>query len=446
MFTVGDLLWLGATLALSLYGCGKGFWRDMGSSASNNDHLRSAYLWNTAGSMLNAFQSVFMLMVITRTCDLVTAGVFTLAYANANLFLTLGGFGMRNFQASDVAPKFGFRAFGMSRVLTCIAMVACSWLWLAWASVANGYGWDKTLAVALMTLMKGVDAVEDVFDGSYQQQSRLDVAGRLLTFRTGTTIVVFCLMIAVTRSLVVATAVGFVWTIVFLVVGVMLIRRACHLPGASRGAAVSPWPLLAECVPLFLSAFLLYYVGSAPKYAIDATMLDADQAIYGFIAMPVFVVGLLAQFVYAPLVQPLSERWSAGDATGFRGAFGKQVGIIAGITLACVAAAAVAGPPVLGWLYACDLDRWRVQLCALVTGGGLLALASLFTMGMTIMRAQRRLVIGYVVVAVVALAASGPLVRLWGIDGAVACYVGCMFVLACWFGVLFVAESGGGKT
>ena len=31
---------------------------------------RSAYIWNTAGSMLNAFQSVIMLMAITRVASL----------------------------------------------------------------------------------------------------------------------------------------------------------------------------------------------------------------------------------------------------------------------------------------------------------------------------------------------------------------------------------------
>ena len=76
----------------------------MTATSSPKDYQRSAYIWNTAGSMLNAFQSVIMLMVLTRVCDMATAGVFTLAYANANLFLNMGSYGMRNFQASAVKP------------------------------------------------------------------------------------------------------------------------------------------------------------------------------------------------------------------------------------------------------------------------------------------------------------------------------------------------------
>lgn len=59
---------------------------------------KSSFIWNMAGSMLMAFQSVIMLMIITRTLNLYEAGVFTLAYASANLFLNIGKYGMRNFK------------------------------------------------------------------------------------------------------------------------------------------------------------------------------------------------------------------------------------------------------------------------------------------------------------------------------------------------------------
>lgn len=400
--------------------------------------LRSAYIWNTAGSMLNAFQSVLMLMVITRACDLTTAGVFTLAYANANLFLTMGSFGMRNFEASDVRPRFGFGAYGRSRMLTGLAMVACSWLWLAWSATVNAYPLDKTLVVALMTLMKGTDTIEDVFDGNFQQSGRLDVAGRQMTLRVGSTIVVFCIAIVLSRSLVIATVVGFVWTLGFLLVSLAIIRNRYGLPQLHPEAPEhSALRLLRECLPLFLSAFLLFYVGNAPKYAIDGALNDADQAIYGFIAMPVFVVGLLAQFVYMPMVQPVSAMWDRGDKKGFKWSFMRQVGVIVAITVVCVVGAAVVGPPVLGLLYHTDLEGWRLELSVLVLGGGFLALAQLFTMGITIMRRQRLLTPGYVIVAIVSWAASVPLVGAFGIRGASVCYIACMIVLALWFALLF---------
>lgn len=411
----------------------------MTSNSSPKDYQRSAYIWNTAGSMLNAFQSVIMLMVLTRVCDMATAGVFTLAYANANLFLNMGSYGMRNFQASDVKPDYGFRAYGRSRVITCLAMVACSFAYLAWSAVTVGYPAGKVAAVALMTLFKGVDSVEDVFDGNFQQQGRLDVGGRLMTGRVGSSILVFAGVVIATRDLVLATGVAFAWTLAFLLVGLAVVRRRHGLPARCEDAPrQSPWSLLRECLPLFLAAFLLFYVGNAPKYAIDALLDDTAQAQYGFIAMPVFVVGLLAQFVYMPMVEPLSQLWNSGDRKAFVAGFGKQILIVVGITATCVAGAWLLGVPVLGWLYNTDLSPYQAELCVLVLGGGFLALAQLFTMGITIMRQQAKLVWGYVAVAVAAAVAASPLVAAWGITGASVAYIACMVVLAGWFGVLFL--------
>ena len=405
-------------------------------------HRRSAYVWNTAGSMLNAFQSVVMLMVLTRVCDLATAGVFTIAYANANLFLTMGNYGMRNFEASDVTPEFSFSAYWRSRVVTDLAMVVCSLAFLAFSATTVGYSADKVVAIAIMTFFKLADSVEDVFDGNFQQHGRLDIAGKLLTARTGSALVVFAVGVIASRSLVWALLVSTVYTALFLIAALVVIRRRHGMPIPDvKAASGSVRLLLKDCLPLFLAAFLLYYVGNAPKYAIDAVMSDTAQAQYGFIAMPVFVVGLLAQFIYMPMVEPLSRKWGEGDLAGFRRDFAKQILLVLGITLVCVAGAWVIGIPVLGWLYNTDLSAFRVELCVLVAGGGFLALATLFTMGITIMRKQQLLVWGYVVVAVAAWALSSPMVVAWGISGASWAYIACMGVLAAWFGGLFALES-----
>lgn len=404
--------------------------------------LRRAYLWNTAGSMLNAFQSVIMLMVLTRVCDAVTAGVFTLAYANANLFLTMGNYGMRNFEASDVEPRNGFRAYARSRAMTGLAMVVCSWAYLAFSAYKVGYTPDKVWAVALMTLFKCVDVIEDVFDGNFQQQGRLDVAGRQMTLRVGSSTLVFCVVAAISGSLVLAIAAATIWGLAFLGVSLSLISSRYRLPAYSPKAPnQSALPLIRQCFPLFVAAFLLFYVGNAPKWAIDAAMDDVAQAHYGFIAMPVFVVNLLSQFVYMPMVRPISDMWDAGDGKGFRHAFVRQVGIIAVITMVCVAGAAVLGVPVLSVLYNTDLSPYRVELCVLVLGGGFLALASLANMGITVMRKQDQLVWGYVAVALAAFFGSTPMVRAWGITGAATCYIASMVVLAGWFGTLFWVDA-----
>ena len=409
--------------------------------------MKRAYLWNTTGSMINAFQSVFMLMVLTRACDTATAGVFTLAYANANLFHFVGYYNMRSFEASDVIPENGFRAYLNSRVITSIAMIVGSWSYLAFSAVSVGYSLDKILAIAIMTVQKCVDVVEDVFDGNFQQQGRLDVAGFQLTLRLASTTVLFCVVVACTKSLVAATSISTIWTALFLAVSLLLIHRKHDLP-AWHPEAVNQkaLPLLKACFAPFLAAFLLYYIGNAPKWAIDAVMSDVDQAIYGFIAMPVFVVNLLSRFIYIPLLQPLSTMWEEGRIKEFRHVFVRQIGIIALITATCVGGAAILGVPVLGLLYNTDLTAHRIELCLLVMGGGFLALLNLFQMGIIVMRRQEQLVLGYVLVAVVVWFCATPVVSAWGMFGAALLYIVFMVLLSMWFGTLFWRDMSKGRS
>jgi O-antigen/teichoic acid export membrane protein len=400
---------------------------------------RASYLWNTTAGIVLAFQSVVMLFILMRVCDLETAGIFTIAYANAMLFLNMGEYGMRNYQVSDVEPRFGFKDYLVSRGITTAAMILCAGLWIAWSAVSDGYSTEKTLVLILMCLFKVVDSIEDVFYGNYQQHGRLDLAGKLLTFRLASTLVVFSVAAVTSHSLVVAMAFSTVFTAAFLVVALCCTHRRCHLPtgwGAfSRKSVVN---LLSSCLPLFLAAFLIYYIGNAPKYAINTLMTDSDQALYGFIAMPVFVVSLLASFIYTPIIAPVSALWAEGDAAGVMRTFRKQIawiGVIAGIS---VLGAWLVGVPVLGWLYNTDLSSYRIELCVLVAGGGFLALATLFMVGVTIIRHQKRLIAGYLAVAFFAFVSSGPVVGAWGIAGASWVYLVFMVLLAMWFAVVFL--------
>ena len=84
---------------------------------------RDSYLWNMISNMTNAFQSVLLLAIMTRTVGLTESGIFSIAYANANLLLALGGYGMREFHNTDVGHKFSFLTYRRARLVTIGAML-----------------------------------------------------------------------------------------------------------------------------------------------------------------------------------------------------------------------------------------------------------------------------------------------------------------------------------
>ena len=103
----------------------------------SKDKMKSAYLWNTCAAMLNAFQTVFILMLISRIDPVIDAGVFTIAFAIGNLMMTIGKYGIRQFQVSDVEEKYSFKEYTAARIITSIIMIVASFVYVG-VNLASG--------------------------------------------------------------------------------------------------------------------------------------------------------------------------------------------------------------------------------------------------------------------------------------------------------------------
>lgn len=388
---------------------------------------KAASLWYSVGSLLLALQSLIMLVVLTRVCDVYVAGVFTIAFANANLFLNVGKFGVRKFQASDRLGQFAFREYRASRIATCLAMIVTASAYVAYSAFTLEYSADKTAVMVVMCIFKAVEAFEDVYTGAYQLDDRLDVGARMLTLRAAVTIAVFAVLTVAFGALLPALVTTTVFTAVFLAAQVFYVRKRYGMPhpGILRGVGTVV-KLLKECAPVFAADFLLFYMGNASKYAIDAIMDDAAQAYFGYISMPVFVVMLLASFIYTPMIGSLTDTWQSGNVRGFAMRFVKLGAIVVGLTIACDLAAWLVGIPVLNILYNTQLEQYLLELLVLMTGGGFLALATLSTLGVTIVRFQKVLIVLYGFLALGAFFLSNWAVGAFGITGASWAYFATM--------------------
>ena len=153
---------------------------------------KDSYIWNTIGGLINAFQSVIILMVLTRSLDMEYAGIFTIAWAIANLVITIGKYGVRNYQVTDVNEKYSFNDYFSNRVIVSILMIIFTCIYVCFLSISNQYAFDKTVIVFLMCYLKLIDSVEDVFHGMYQQHERLDVASKCMSIRLILSTVCLC--------------------------------------------------------------------------------------------------------------------------------------------------------------------------------------------------------------------------------------------------------------
>lgn len=399
---------------------------------------RDGVVWNMVGSLLQAFQSVFILMVLTRQLGLVEAGIFTIAYANANLFLTIGNYGMRNYQVSDVKKENSFGAYRCSRWITSAFMVGIAIMYSIVMICVKDYSVKKAIVIILMCIYRASDAYEDIYLGYCQQNGRLDIGAKCLTIRTFLSILTYILVIVLFKNQIYA-AISIVIisyaTMTFLIIKLHTIFQMDLNYEWERVRM-----LLKKCFPLFVGAFLSFYIGNAPKYAIDSQLSDEMQACYGFISMPVFVIGLLNSFIFNPLIYKLSYLWNEGKVKKFVRLVLLQTFVVAIITIVCVIGAYIIGVPVLSFIYATNLRPYLKELLLLLVGGGFLALSGLLNAMIVILRKENTIAVVYIVVSMLALMFSNPIVRGYGILGASVLYTGLMAVVSICFSFILSYE------
>lgn len=279
-------------------------------------------------------------------------------------------------------------------------------------------------------MYKVPDAIEDVYFGEYQRNGRLDVAAKTMVVRLSISIFALMLAIIITRDLLYAS---FISTILSFFVMKYLLR--CTIDSFSMDESRKKSSLIQifrDCFPIFAGTFLTQYINNAPKYAIDRLLDDRVQACYGFIFMPVFVIGLLNNVIFSPIIYKMSKCWYEGEKWQFVKRVAFQIWIVGLITGICLVAAYFLGIPILSALYHIDLTGFRKQLMILLLGGGLLALAGLMSTVLTIMRLQWTLLFGYGMISCFAVLFSGWFVKIYGITGASWLYVvltGSLFII-----------------
>lgn len=397
---------------------------------------KDSYLWNMIQSLLISVQSAILLMVINRTNSLSDAGVFSIAYAVASLMYYLGEYGVRKFQVTDVNEQASFSDYYTHRVITCGITALASIIYVTVGLVNGKNNAEKTFVILLVCIVKDLEAYCDVYFARFQQMGRLDAAAKASTYRIVLPLL-FCIgSLILTHDLVLSMSVWLAATVFAIMTSFVLLSPEFGNAGISF--KVSKLLMITrECLPLFLGNFLLLYVGNAPKYAIDACMSSEDQACYNFIFMPVFVIGLLANFVFNPILMELAREWNDGNYKRFYALVKRQTAVITGITLLAIIVALTIGCPVLGMMFHADLSDYRVHLTVLMVGGGLLAFVNFLAVIVTVLRGQKKLIIGYLVSALTAGLFSNAVVRAYGLWGACLLYTVLMVIVTLIFAVIF---------
>lgn len=388
------------------------------------DLVRRSVINNLAASLLNAGASVILLLFVTRFCGTSEAGVFSLGFSTAQMLLPIGQYGMRNYQASDVLGKYDQGDYLASRIVTNIIMMAGAVGFV----LVRGYYLEKALILIVLCLLKVTDAFDDVYGGYYQLNNRLDISGKMQFIRIALYCIAFFVVVGASRNVLAACWAAVIVSTVSLIVMVALIKKLFpEVRPVFRGQKLKK--LLIDCLPLCAGAFLVLYMGNAPKYAIDTYMASEYQAIYNYLFMPCYVISLFMNFVLQPLLLKMSKTWVSRDFLKFRKICAVIIGAAAVLSIFIIVVGHFLGCPVLSWLYGVDLSSYQYPFTILLFGGAGYALSIIMQTILTVMRHQYIILVGYVISSVLVTILSSMLVQADGITGASYAYVAASAVL-----------------
>ena len=383
------------------------------------------YVLNTLG--LAAWGALFPVLsvVATQLAGAEQAGMFSMAFTTATLLLYVGNYGVRTYQVSDLDEADSFASYQVQRIATVLIMLLVGWLWC----IVRNY--DPTMSLITWGAIgfRAVDAFADTYEARLQQMGKLYLSGVSQAVRSVVGVVIFTLLLLLTRNLVVASigmAVSAVVTFVLLTMPLAYLETP-----KSRGFdLVEVQELFVECFPSFAALFLFALIETVPKFAMEGVLPYESQVYFNAIYFPAQSILMIVGFVYKPQLVRIANVWAdPGARARFDLIVLAMLGVCVVVTIGALFMFGAVGIWLNGIMYGVDFEPYRMAQYLMIVAGGLSAAIDFLYQVITVLRKQAQATVTYLVAFAVVVLSSLVLVRLVGFDGAVYSYLTVMVVL-----------------
>lgn len=381
------------------------------------DQFKKNFIWNTIGTTLNAFNSLFFMIAVTRINGANDAGIFTIAFSTACILYIIGLYAGRIYQVTESDKNISNKDFIVHKVITTILMIILIILFC----IIKGYKPFKMFVFILLTIYKALEAFSDVYYGILQKNDKLDKVGKSLVLKSIISIILFVVIDKLTKNMTISILTMITASILILIF--YDIKNSIeYIDINSKVDKRHILKIFKYGFYTFAISFLGMYILNAPKYAIDNYLQDNYQTIFGIIVMPATVIGLVAQLLIHPYLNNILELYNKKDKKGLNKIITKLAICITGVGIISSFLAYFLGPEVLGIIYGIDLNLYRVQLLLIIIASTLYTIGVIYSSVLTTIRDTFSQFIIYIIIAVFALLVSNILTMTNEINGAVISY------------------------
>lgn len=303
--------------------------------------------WNSMGSIYyQGCQWLITVLVVKLSSGYANAGYLAYAMTIGNLFTPIALYGMRVYQVSDVKNRYSQSNYFAFRLVT----IAIGFL----VSMAYVLIVSATEAVVSLTFFYLLFKVDEVFANVpyavEQKAYRMDYIGVSQLLRGTICLVVFSTSLFFTNDINLA--------VLFMFLGCILVTIFYDLSHAKYFGDILPHissqqtvALLKQCFPIVISNVACGLTVSVVRQYFGNVYGEEALGIYASVATPSVLIQLLAQYLYSPILAPLSKLWAEGNKEKFIHFFRKFTIIMICVCVFAIIILTFAGKPLLVFFY-----------------------------------------------------------------------------------------------
>lgn len=368
-------------------------------------------IWNGIGISLNSFFPLLLMILVTRINGLeVMAGLF-FAFYIASVFQTIGIYGGKIYQISDVKHEFTDSNYVSHKFISSLLMVVVA---VAFC-IINGYSLSRIMLIFIFLIYRALESVCEAYLGVMERNYRLDLTGISRTLKAVIGVVVFILINVLTLNIYLASA--------SFILSFVVVLLFYDIPVTARFEKIEIrfgnyiFDLFKRCFSVFIFTFFTLLILNVTRYFVDIYLNDEMLGIYNIIVMPTAIMALFIQFIFQPFMMELTLALDNKEYKRFNKRVKKLFLLLFAMGIGAVALGLLVGIPVLSFIYGVDLTgfRWSlaVMIFAGVAGGGSIAISML----LTLMRQLYVQIILFAITFICGIVLSILFIRTMGIYG-----------------------------
>lgn len=374
---------------------------------------KSEVMWNIIASIVTSILSAILLMFCTRINGTEIAGMFSIAFATSIILNGIGDYGIRLYQVTDSKRKYKFGEYRALRLIVTFIMLLIGIIFV----FVSGYELDKLLICLCLILFRVIDNLSETYQGEFQLQGRMDIAGKSVVIRNVVAMIVFLLTDLITKNVIAATFMLFITNaVLFIFYDMKKINKFTNENINFNKIAIKN--LLIQCLPVCISTMLSLYITNAVKYAIDNVGNYTMQTYYNIIYLPTFTINLATSFIIKPMLRVFGEYWNNGKQEKLYKLIIEFIILVAIFTIILEIICMTIAIPILNVIYNVELNEYKIDLLILVLSGAFYSISLLMLYILTTIRKQTQTTIIYIIVSIIAVVIPNLLVEKYGMRGA----------------------------